>query len=154
MLFSGKALRGETQGALLALLALVLGPSGLCGQQLNAKPVTFVGLDYAYQGPSTLPAGPTIFTFENHGKVRHEIVVARLRPGATLDSVLRETFPARLRLIQIIGVLIAEPGDKAVGRLLVDLAPGTYVLVCNFQDAPDKPRHTSLGMIASVEVTK
>ena len=77
------------------------------------------------------------------------------RAGATLDSLVHsEPGPTRLRLVEnIVGILIAEPGTRPLGRLLVDLAPGqTYVLYCNFQDGLDKPRHMAIGMVASILV--
>ncbi len=136
----------------LLLVLLLAWTSRVPAQQI--APVTIVGLDYAYQAPATLPAGLTAFAFENHGKVRHEVVIARLRAGATLDSLIHgEPGAARLRFIEIVGILITEPGGRPLGRLLVELAPGqSYVLFCNFQDAPDKPRHMAIGMVATVEV--
>jgi hypothetical protein len=116
--------------------------------------VTVVGLDYAYQTPAILPAGRTTFVFENRGKVWHEVVIARLKPGVTLDSLMHaETGPARRALVKSVGILVAEPGESPLGRLVVDLSAGeTYVLYCNFQDTPDKPRHMTMGMVAIVHV--
>jgi hypothetical protein len=81
-------------------------------------------------------------------------VIARLRAGTTLDSVIRSVpGPARQLLVEGVGILVADPGVHPLGRLLVDLVPGqTYVLYCNFQDGPDKPRHMTIGMFASVQV--
>ena len=138
--------------AVLLLVLLLAWPSRVHAQQIAT--VTVVGLDYAYQAPATLPAGLTAFAFENHGKVRHEVVIARLRAGATLDSLIHgEPGAARLRFVEIVGILIAEPEGRPLGRLLVDLAPGqSYVLFCNFQDAADKPRHMAIGMVASIQI--
>ena len=113
---------------LLLLVLLLAWPSRVHAQQI--APVTVVGLDYAFQAPATLPA------------------------GATLDSLIHgEQGAARLRFIEIVGILITEPGGRSLGRLFVDLAPGqSYVLLCNFQDAVDKPRHMVMGMIGTVEV--
>jgi hypothetical protein len=114
-----------------------------------------VGLDYAYQAPTTLPAGLTAFAFENHGKVRHELAILRLKPGVTADSLTHviDSAPARRALTEGAGVLFAEPGQSSLGRLLVELTAGrTYILFCNFQDMPDKPRHMMMGMIAIVNV--
>ena len=136
----------------LLLLLLLAWPSRVHAQQIAT--VTVVGLDYAYQVPATLPAGLMAFAFENRGKVRHEVVIARLRAGATLDSLLHtEPGPARLRLVESVGILVAEPGLRPLGRVLVELASGeTYVLYCNFQDAVDKPRHMTMGMVAGIQV--
>ena len=84
------------------------------------------------------------------------MVLVQLRPGATVDSVVRARqagAPPQETSETPIGILIADPGDRTPGRLLVDLVAGrTYLLVCNFQDAPDKPRHIALGMVASFQV--
>jgi hypothetical protein len=38
-------------------------------------------------------------------------------------------------------------------EVLVNLAPGErYALVCEFRDAPTKPKHATLGMVALLEV--
>jgi hypothetical protein len=47
------------------------------------------GSDYAFvQLPSTLQAGPTLFSFENRGTKRHEMSIALLRTSIPADSVL------------------------------------------------------------------
>jgi hypothetical protein len=79
--------------------------------------------------------------------------MALLRPGVTLAQVLDVVkaggSPDSL-LDGIVGILIAKPGVTALGSLTIDLMPGrTYALFCNFQDAPDKPPHSALGMVAS-----
>lgn len=119
--------------------------------------VAITGVDYAFVAVAPqLAAGPTTFSFENTGKVRHELVLVRLRPGITPDSAMRaRQAGAPPQTVSEIpnGILIAAPGEKASGRLIVDLAAGrTYLLVCNFRDAPDKPPHTALGMFASFQV--
>jgi len=126
-------------------------PAGAVAQKF--APVKVVALDYAYQAPSTLPSGPALFALDNRGKVRHEVAIVRLRPGVTVDSAMHAEPPARVALVDIIGVLIAEPSETSGGQLLVDLTAGrTYVLFCNFQDAPDKPRHLAMGMFTSIQV--
>jgi len=116
--------------------------------------VTVVGTDYAFGVPPTITHGLTAFSFENRGRVRHEINLLWLKPGVTLDSVLRaDPGPSRRALADGGGVLFAEPGERSAYRLLVDLVAGrTYLLICNFRDAPDKPQHIELGMFASFQV--
>ena len=140
-------------GILLLFAFLLLGWAPDVRAQHLAT-VTVVGLDYAYQAPAILPAGRTAFAFENRGKVWHEVVIARLKPGVTLDSLMHaETGPARRALVKSVGILVAEAGESPLGRLVTELSAGeTYVLYCNFQDAPDKPRHMMMGMIASIHV--
>jgi hypothetical protein len=139
---------------LLGLFFLFFGlPSDTWAQRMAT--VTIVGLDYAYQAPATLPAGLTAIAFENRGKVRHELALLRLKLGVTLDSLMHviDSPPARRALTEGVGLLFAEPGQTPLGRLLVDLAAGrSYVLFCNFQDAPDKPRHMKIGMVSLLQV--
>ncbi len=141
------------QGARPLLIAVALGLSSL-GMSAGIQNVVVVGTDYAFGVPATVTHGLTAFSFENRGKVRHEMSLFWLKQGVTLDSVLRtEPGPTRRRLVEGGGVLFAEPGDRSAYRLLADLAAGrTYLLICNFRDAPDKPQHTELGMFATFQV--
>jgi len=142
--------QGHLAGSLLAavLLGSPAGPSD------SIRTVTVVGTDYAFAVPPILRHGPTAFTFENHGRVRHEMNLAALKQGITLDSVLHADLgPARRALVEGGGLLLAEPGERSPYQLLADLTAGrTYILVCTLRDAPDKPPHTQLGMFASFEV--
>jgi hypothetical protein len=118
--------------------------------------VTIVGTDYAFDIPAPLPAGVTAFAFENRGQQRHEMGLVRLKPGITIDSVLAvERGPNRRVLLDVNtgGILFADPGQLSVDRLLVRLEVGrTYLVICNFRDAPDKPEHSVLGMAAGFTV--
>ena len=115
--------------------------------------ITVTGSDYAFQLPDSLRAGTTVLHFSNVGKVEHEMGMALLKPGVTLAQVLARikagASPDSL-LDGIVGILIAGPGVSTLGGLSVELLPGrTYAMFCNFQDGPDKPPHSSLGMVSS-----
>ena len=115
--------------------------------------ITVTASDYAFQLPDSLQAGPTVLYLDNTGTVAHEMGMALLKPGVTLDQVLARikagNSPDSL-LDGIVGILIAIPGVATVGGLSVELLPGrTYAMYCNFQDGPDKPPHSSLGMVSS-----
>lgn len=112
------------------------------------RPVTIVGLDYAFQGRDTIPAGPVIFSFVNQGAVRHEMVIYIVNEGRSLADYLKATSgQERQGLGRPVGLVIAEPGEPALARMVVNLAKGQrYVLLCNLRDAPDKPPHNILGM--------
>lgn len=138
-----------------AVAGLFLVPSVAIAQRFTDVLIT--GGDYAYiNAPQTLGAGLTAFSFENTGKVRHEMILVRLKPGITPDSAMRSRLAGALAVETsepANGILIALPGTRTQGRLLVDLAAGhTYMLICNFVDAPDKPRHIALGMFSSFKV--
>jgi hypothetical protein len=120
--------------------------------------VAIVGADYSFvQPPSTLTAGPTLFSFENRGLKRHEMSVVLLRPDVTVDELLRagEQLSVSSRAVSdsIVGLLLARPGERSGGQLYVNLIAGrTYVMICTLKDTPDARRHMDLGMITSFRV--
>lgn len=127
-----------------------------CTEEETTNEVTVLGIDYAFDAPDTLPPGPTAVAFENRGQVPHEMILVRLKEGVTLEEVTQAvqggSDPSEFTEGGP-GILIAGPGETAASRLLVDLIPGrTYALVCNFQDEPDAPPHTALGMRTSFQV--
>jgi hypothetical protein len=137
----------------LALLVTLLRAIPACRPPSISPEVIVTGQEYAFQLPDTLKAGRVILRFHNAGKVQHEMVLVLLKPGITLAKVL-ETVKAGGSPDSLVegtlGVLIAAPGTTSLGALAADLSPGrTYALVCTFQDAPDKPPHLMLGMVAS-----
>ena len=118
--------------------------------------VDIVATDYAYVAPSSMPAGITAFRLVNHGSHPHEVQLFRFKPGVSART-------ARAYLVagnvpdsaadESGGVLIAFPGVTAHEELLVTLVRGErYALMCQFRDAPGKPQHTALGMVALLEV--
>jgi hypothetical protein len=120
--------------------------------------VTVVGNDYAFlQLPSTLPAGPTFFAFENRGTKRHELSMALLNPRIDVDSLLRNlkvgTTASRAVSDSIIGLLVVRPGERSGGQLYVNLLPSrTYLVICTLRDTPDAQPHAALGMIGTFRV--
>src|SRR5437870_4645178 len=109
------------------LFAFVLGLAFLAPNE-----VAVVGNDYAFvQLPLSVPAGPTLFSFENRGKVRHELSIALLKPGVTLADVMQGKVGAvssRAVSDSIVGLLIARPGEAAGGKLYVELRSGRRYL--------------------------
>lgn len=139
----------------LALAALLLAAMACQAPPPPPGPqdIMVTGSDYAFQLPDSLHAGATVLHFNNAGQVDHEMGMALLKPGVTLAQVMAriEAGNSPDSLIDgIVGILIAKPGVTTIGGLSVELLPGrTYALVCNFQDGPDKPPHSSLGMVSS-----
>jgi hypothetical protein len=140
---------------MLCLLSVVGMGGGSPVQAQTPRTVVVRGLDYAFQAPDTVPAGLTLFVLENQGTVRHELVLVRLKQGHTLAEVIAaKTPPERLALYDgIVGLIVAEPGARAMGTLTTDLTQGrTYVLTCNLRDAPDKQLHLAQGMAHVLQV--
>lgn len=139
---------------LLAFLILAGAGCHPAGEQAE---VAIVAVDYAYQAPQHIPAGPTAFSFANHGSVLHEIQLFQLRPEVPTDSALHylttRTDTDMLAPDGAGSVLWAPAGTAAHERILVDARPGTtYAIFCQFQDADSLPMHTRLGMAALIQV--
>ncbi|HWJ13208.1 MAG TPA: hypothetical protein VNS10_05650 [Gemmatimonadaceae bacterium] len=121
--------------------------------------VAIIGTDYAFvQLPTTLAAGPTLFSFENRGSKRHELSIALLKSGVPAESLLATagrlaSLSSRAVSDSIVGILIARPTERSGGQLYVRLIAGrTYIVVCTLRDTPDAPPHMSLGMVGSFQV--
>ena len=139
----------------LAVGVLLAVPSDARVQQFTE--VTINGNDYAYTNlPASLHPGLTAFSLVNKGTVLHEMILVRPKPGVSPDSVARSwgSIAARIETTEMPeGVVMSLPGVRSTGRLLVNLERGkTYMLICNFQDMANKPRHVSLGMFTSFQV--
>jgi len=139
-------------GARAAILMLGFLPSPLMAQSPRA--VTVIGLDYAFQAPDTLPAGPVSLSLLNRGTVRHELILILLNEGRTLGELLQATTSeARMSLSRPVGLIFAQPGQPADAQLLINLAQGrSYVFLCVLRDAPDKPPHSAMGMAKALVV--
>jgi hypothetical protein len=135
------------------LTALFLACAPACSQ---APEVVIVGTDYAFAHPDTLPAGPTALAFENRGRVDHELMLAKLKAGVTLEQALaanQRGADVSSFLEDGASVLLASPGGRSTARLLVDLEAGrTYAVVCLMRDDEQAPPHAAMGMVGSIVV--
>jgi len=146
----------STIGAVLFLPAF-LSDSPLAIQQASSiRHVTIVAIDYAYQVPAVVPSGMTAFRFVNRGTHPHEVQLFRFLPSVSAKA-------ARAYLVAgdvpdsaadpSGSVLIAYAGVTAHEEVLIQLVRGeVYGLICGFRDAPTKPKHATLGMVALLEV--
>ncbi|HSM06665.1 MAG TPA: hypothetical protein VK858_18720 [Longimicrobiales bacterium] len=114
------------------------------------------GLDYTFEMDESAPPGAAEIHFDNRGEVDHELVLVRLRPGATMaDFAAAMSAGENPRGLTdgIGGILIAGPGQTSFGSLNVEFEVGrTYMLVCNFTDTPEAPPHFELGMVRAFTV--
>ena len=136
----------------LVLVGLLL-PARASAQR--TKEIAVIGHDYAFRAPDTVEAGATLFSLQNKGTVRHEVVIVLLKAGHTLAEFLQAKTPEERRTLNdgTIGLILALPGQAAPGSILTDLRPGrSYVLICNLRDTPEKPPHAQLGMAALLHV--
>ncbi len=144
-----------TASVLVAILACAFTGQSACAQAAETpREIEVVANDYTFLPlPTSISAGPTLFSFLNQGKVQHELSIARLKAGVSLDDFSNATksavdAPRRREMFErSVGILIAGPGKAPDGRLLVNLQKGaTYVVFCNLKDTPDAPGHLTFGM--------
>jgi hypothetical protein len=97
-------------------------------------------------------AGPDlVLRGDNLADEDHEMLVLRLADGYTTGDLLRASGPDLPQEVTYIGELPVKAGTRR-DLVLVDLAPGTYTLVCLFPDPQGIP-HLAQGMEAVFEVT-
>jgi hypothetical protein len=148
-------------------IALALAPAGALALVAAAyapgpaRRARMIARDYAFEAPDTLPAGEVSFELENRGTHFHELIVGRLRPGATAgDIAAAHQRGVPLRQLQEAylaegagGALLAQPGTRSPAHLVLPLERGqAYVLLCQLRDSPDQPQHAVLGMFRFLRV--
>jgi hypothetical protein len=107
--------------------------------------------DYSFSAPDRIEGDATLAVANRSTGEAHEMVVARLDGGTTVDDVLaalraHRPLPAR----GLGGMQAIVPGTTE--HLRLDLGPGRYVLLCAVPSADGTP-HYDAGMIQEVTVT-
>ena len=140
------------------VLAVLLMAAPGCAAPSPTHEVTIdiVADDYVFVAPDTVAPGRTVLRLTNQGKVPHEVIVMKLRPGASVaDLFAAQQRDESFRSLVEGGnaVLFAQPGATGDGRLAVYLEPGRdYALWCNFQDGEGMPAHSTMGMFKQIHV--
>jgi hypothetical protein len=141
-----------TRGILLvALVAKV----AIAQQAKAPAEVAVVANEYAFVGfPTTIAPGPTFFSFENRGQVKHEMSIVLLKPGVTMKDAVTAGSASGPKIAEsLIGLLIARKHEAAGGKLFVELKSGQhYLVICNLKDNPEAEPHAKLGMVTSFDV--
>ncbi len=109
--------------------------------------VTIHAKDFAYEAPDTVPAGFVTFTLINDGPGFHHATIVRLDSGKTmsdLDAVLKHPGPLPAWAVPVGGPNAPDPGGTTNATL--DLAPGTYAMIC-MVDVPGGVPHFMKGMM-------
>lgn len=141
----------------LVLLSLSV-PSALAQSatpDASAYPdVVYKASEYKFEGPTQIQGGWVRVTLENSGKMDHHAMFLRLNDGKTpadLIAAAKTGIPGLLSVSTSVG----GPGSISGGQtstVIMDLAPGMYVVVCVIPDADGVP-HMAKGMALPVEVT-
>ncbi len=109
---------------------------------------------YGYEGPSSITAGNVLVQLTNGGTEEHQAGVGRLKDGVTyeqLDQAVAANPELAAGLLDLRGGSAAV-GPGAVGKSIVSVTPGKYVVFCFVADATGQP-HLAHGMIHRFEAT-
>ena len=91
---SSRCLR-TAAAAILALAAIS------CRADALPNEIAVIASDYAFRAPDSVPAGPAILSFENTGRVPHEMIFARIcgdvSNAAFADSLVRDARVVTMR---------------------------------------------------------
>lgn len=106
-------------------------------------------LDFAYRGADTIPSGTATLAVTNDGVQDHQVRVARLHEGETLQRWLSAKEPSQIA-DDVVGV--ARLGSKQTVFLPISLTSGRYVVYCLIPDRRSGRPHVRLGMFRSLTV--
>lgn len=161
--------------ALLALMVLAAGcagdePAGDAGDdttvdttedadstEVAAEPQTIEidAKDFSFDMPASISAGLVRLHLTNSGEQPHHAQLARLNEGVTVEDLqqaFQEEGEAALRMVTFTGgPSTVDPGGEEDS--LVELAEGSYVMLCFVADPADGVPHFAKGMMEPFEVT-
>ena len=136
----------------VVLLLLALAACGGSG----APTATFTAQDYGFSGPASVRAGVTRFQLVNKGQHAHMLGLVALSGGKTPADLLSAAkaapsapFPDYAKWVG--GPDAVDPGGTSTAT--VDLAPGSYAVVCTMPDGDSGHSHLERGMIQALTVT-
>ncbi len=141
----------EDPAAFAALAGIEQAVAEACG----FTTVAVTAVDHAFEGvPPTVPAGETTFLMTNASGHDEEHVMLVTRP-ADGQAITPEEFladpEASFGRLEVLGAAFAAP--DALGGITLDLAPGSYLLICPISSGETAPPHVVLGMITPLTVT-
>lgn len=115
--------------------------------------VTVTSKDFAFEAPSSIPAGATTVRLVNQGKELHQAQLIRLEDGKTVEDfakAMKNPGPPPSWVKFVGGPNGTAPGQET--STAVVLAPGNYAYVC-FIPSPDGVMHAAKGMVRPFQVT-
>lgn len=136
-------------------LAAIAGPASLPAAAEPAADVTIKLTDYDFQLSRPLTAGRHVVRVENPGPQAHEIVIAALSPGKTLqDFIAWEAGGEKGPLPTgewLGGVTTLDVGGHS--QFATTFRPGSYLLLCFWPDAKDGRPHILHGMAKEIRIS-
>jgi hypothetical protein len=109
--------------------------------------VAVTATEFAYSMPDTLPAGWTSFQMTNSGQELHHMTLVRLAEGKTLDDLMQAM--ATPGPVPSWATFLGGPNavvGPMVSDVTLDLAPGSYAVLCVIPSPNDGKPHVMKGM--------
>lgn len=133
-------------------------PDSTAAASVAASPpeITIVAKDFAFEAPDTIAGGFVTLKLVNNGTTYHHVQLVRLLDGKTFADLaegLKQMKPGMAPppwIEDVVGPNSPEPDGES--RLIRELAPGNYAILC-FVDTPDHVPHVMKGMIKPLTVT-
>ena len=102
------ASHGPSSRCLRTAAAAILALAKIsCRADAPPNEIAVIASDYAFRDPDSVPAGPAILSFENTGRVPHEMIFARICDDvsntAFADSLVRDATASATRRHRDIG---------------------------------------------------
>lgn len=120
----------------------------------GANMVTFSAKEFAFDGPSEIPAGLTMFHLVDAGQELHHVQLLKLEQGKTyadFEAAVKAGGPPPMWAVPYGGVNPGTPGGGETSAMEV-LEPGNYAVVC-FVEGADHVPHIAKGMMKQLTVT-
>jgi len=111
--------------------------------------VSIVMKDFRFEIPAEIKAGRLTWKVTNQGPQPHEVFIAKLLPGKTLDDLMAfmQTYEGEPPVEEAAAGGVAVMGPGQTGWVNLDLSAGDYVALCFVPDAATGKEHAELGMI-------
>lgn len=138
----------------VAALACTLGQPAELAAEARQEEMLVTAEEYVFTAPAETTGGWKAIRLRNRGRDIHHVQLLRLSDGKTVEDFDRAlaTDPTQLPhwVVRYGGVNSVMPGEEAM--VLLDLDPGSYVLICGIPDQQGRP-HAVRGMIKPLTVT-
>ncbi len=116
--------------------------------------VSIVMKDFRFEMPAEIKAGRLTWKVTNQGAQPHEIVIAKLLPGKTLDDFMAfmQTYEGEPPVEDAAAGGVAAMGPGQTGWVNLDLSAGDYVALCHIPDPASGKAHAEMGMMTPFSV--
>lgn len=144
-------MRFET-GLFFPLAALAACAAGAQDRGPVIHELAVTATEFDFEASDTVEAGMVRVRLTNRGQMPHHLQLLRLDGGHTMEEVLEHAGRDELVVpgVRFVGGP-AIPPENGASEVLLDLAPGRYLMVCYMPAG--KVRHLAMGMVRPLIVT-